>query len=297
VAPQDLADRDQALAWLDAEHRGLVAAITLGADQGFDVHAWQLAFGLETFFYRRGHWHDWVGTQRTALAATERLGDRYAQILAHCGISHAQISAGRPAEAMSHLATALRLCEDDDYGQARVHWLASMALENQGRYREALARSRLGLRLARTAGAQAEPLLAEALNQFGREQAKLGRYRQALGYCQQAVALSQQLGHRHLEPYALDTLAYVYSHLGQHAEAADSYRRAVGLLDELGHRFRKAQTLADAGDAHHASGDIAAARQTWAQALAILDDLHHPDADTIRVKLTPGHPEDRAQNT
>jgi predicted negative regulator of RcsB-dependent stress response len=58
-------------------------------------------------------------------------------------------------------------------------------------------------------------------------------------------------------------------------------------------RYRKAQTLTDAGDAYHAVGDLAAARQTWAQALAILDDLHHPDADTIRAKLTPDPPEDR----
>jgi tetratricopeptide (TPR) repeat protein len=204
-----------------------------------------------------------------------------------------------PAEALSHLSTALRLREQagNVYGQARVHLYTARALEQQGRYRESLAHNRQALRLARTAGAQAQPLLADALNQVGWELAKLGRYRQALGYCQRAVALSQQLGHKHSQQGALDSLAYVFWHLGQHAQAADCYRGAVELSDELGDRWRKAQTLAYAGDAHHADSNPAAARQAWTQALAILDDLHHPDAETIRAKLTPDRPEDQVQGT
>ena len=287
--PEHLASHDQALAWLDAEHRGLLAAVTLAADNGFDVHAWQLAFCLETFFHRRGHWQHWADTQDAALAAACRLGDRDAQALAQCGIANAQIEAGLPAEALSHLAIALRLRQDADdvYGQARVHFYTGRALEYQGRYRDALAPNRQCLRLAQTAGAQAQPLVAEALNQFGWLLAQLGRHRQALGYCQRAVALTQQLGHKHMQPNALDSLAFVYQHLGHYGEAADCYRRADELFDELGDRGRKARTLNHAGDAHHADGNLPAARQAWTRALAILDDLHHPDAEPLRAKLRP----------
>jgi DNA-binding SARP family transcriptional activator/tetratricopeptide (TPR) repeat protein len=287
VTPDDLASHGQALAWLDAEHRGLLAAISLAAGNGYHVHAWQLAFSLETFFYRRGHWQDWAATQHTALAAAHRLGDRYAQTLAHSGVANAQIQAGRPAEALSHLASALRLREEaaDLYGQARVHLYAGRALESQGRYREALARSRQALRLAQTAGPSAKSAQAEALNQVGWDLAKLGRYPLALRYCQRAVALGQQLGNKHQQPPALDSLAYVHRHLGHHAEAADCYRRAVELFDELGYRSQKAETLAYAGEAYHADGNLAAARRAWEQALAILDDLHHPDAEHLRAKL------------
>jgi tetratricopeptide (TPR) repeat protein/DNA-binding XRE family transcriptional regulator len=287
VTPEDLATPDQALAWLDAEHRGLLAAAALAAGNGFDVHAWQLPFYLETFFHRRSHWQDWADTQQTALTAACRLGDRDAQTLAHCGIANAHTQAGRPAEALSHLATALRMCQDagDVYGQAHVHIYMGRALEYQGRYREALVRSRQCLRLARTAGTQAQPVVADALNQIGWYLAQLGRHRQALGYCQRAVALSQQLGHKHLQPVAFDSLAYVYQHLGHHGEAADCYRRAVELHEELGHRYQKAETLGYVGDAHHADDNLPAARQAWTQALAILDDVHHPDAEPLRAKL------------
>ena len=292
VTPDDLASHDSALAWLDAEHHGLLAAVTRAADTGYDVHAWQLAFSLETFFCRRSHWHDWAATQQAALAAACRLGDSCAQTLAHCGVANAQLQDGRPVEALRHLASALRLRRHagDLYGQARVHLYTGWALEYQGRYREALTHSRQGLRLAQTAGAPARPLLAEALNQVGWDLAQLGRYSQALSYCQRAVTLNRQLGNKHTQPSALDSLAYVHQHLGHHAEAADCYRRAVELLDELGHRYQKADTLVHAGDAHHADGNLAAARHAWTQALTILDDLHHPDADTIRAKLTRHDP-------
>jgi tetratricopeptide (TPR) repeat protein len=127
--------------------------------------------------------------------------------------------------------------------------------------------------------------VADALNQIGWYLAQLGRHRQALGYCQRAVALSQQLGHKHLQPVAFDSLAYVYQHLGHHGEAADCYRRAVELHEELGHRYQKAETLGYVGDAHHADDNLPAARQAWTQALAILDDVHHPDAEPLRAKL------------
>jgi DNA-binding SARP family transcriptional activator/tetratricopeptide (TPR) repeat protein len=287
ATPEDLAGRDQALAWLDAEHRGLVAVAVLAADDGFDVHAWQLAFSLETFFYRRGHWQDWEFTQRTALSAASRLGDERAQAHAHSGIGDALIEAGQPARAASHLDRALQLCEEagDVFGQARLHLSAGRALGTQGLYRKALARHRLGLRLARSAGPQARYLQADARNFVGFQLAMLGRYSEAVRYCKQAVMLMQQLDHRHGLAGALDSLAYVYRCTGHHVEAARCYQQAAELFRELGDRHQSAVTLGRIGDAHHDDGNHAAAHQAWTQALAILDDLHHPDAIEIRAKL------------
>jgi DNA-binding SARP family transcriptional activator len=278
----------QALAWLDAEHRGLLAAVTLAAGHGFDVHAWQLAYSLETLFFRRGHWHDWAATQRTALAAACRLGDRHAQALARSGIANAQIAAGDLTDALGHLTIALRLREEsgDVTGQARIHLYIGLALESEGRYRDALASSRQALRLALASDAPEQAAVADALNHMGWELAKLGRYQQALNYSRRAVTLSQEIDNRQLLPHALDTLAYIYWHLGRFTEADSCYRRAVELFDETGERYRMARSLGCAGDAHSSDANLSAARQAWTQALKILDELNHPDADPIRAKLT-----------
>ncbi len=288
VIPAPLADHGQALAWLDAEHQDLLAAVRLAAGHGYDEHAWQLSYSLETFFYRRGHWHDWAVTQQLALTAAYRVGDRLAQALAHTGAANAQIEAGQPASGLPHLAMALRLREEagDTYGQARVLLYASRALECLGRYPEALANSREALRLAQAAGGPpARALQAQALNQVGWELARIGRYPQALRYCQRSIALIRQLGSKHQEPGVLDSLAYIYRHLGRYGEAAEYYRRAAELHDEIGNRSLKAGTLDHAGDAFQAAGDLAAACRAWEQALTILDELRHPDADQVRAKL------------
>jgi DNA-binding SARP family transcriptional activator len=289
VTPDDLASHGQALAWLDAERPALLAVVSLAAANGWDVHTWQLAYSLETFFYRRGHWHDWTVTQCTALASADRLGDSLAQTLAHTGTANAQTESGHPAGAFSHLATALRLREEagDRYGQARVLLYTCRALEIQGRYRDAIPLSRQALRMAQTAGpsAPARALRAQAFNQVGWELAQLGSYPQALRYCRRAIVLIWELGSKHQEPAVLDSLAYIHRQLGHPTEAASYYRRAVELDDELGYRYSKAATLSYVGDAYHADGDMAAAHRAWTQALAILHDLRHPDAQHLSVKV------------
>lgn len=282
-----LTSHGRALAWFDAEHRVLLAAISLAEENGFDVHAWQIPWVLETFFYRRSHWHDWAATQHIALAAAQRLADQHAQAEARRGIASAQIELGRYDDALGHLALALRLHQEalDLAVQARIHMDTARALDLLGRHREALGCSRRAVRLSRAAGDQAKSTQADALNQMGWCLALLGSYQQALRSCQQAVTLHRQAGDKHGEPTALDSLAYAHSHLGHHAEAADCYRQAVELFAELGFRYKKAETLIYVGDAHHAGGNIPAARTAWTQALTALDDLHHPDAEQVRAKL------------
>ena len=68
VVPEPLGSEGQALAWLNAEHRVLLAAVRWAADARFDGHAQQLPAALVTFLDRQGHLEDYAATQRTALA-------------------------------------------------------------------------------------------------------------------------------------------------------------------------------------------------------------------------------------
>jgi hypothetical protein len=74
TTPEQFADHSQALAWFAAERQVLLAAVAVAAASGFDVHAWQLPWAMANFLHSHGYWNEQVSTQRTALAATARLG-------------------------------------------------------------------------------------------------------------------------------------------------------------------------------------------------------------------------------
>jgi tetratricopeptide (TPR) repeat protein len=282
---EHLADASQALAWFDAEHRVLLAAIGQAASDSLDTRVWQLAWTLETFFYRRGHLHDWATTQRAALAAAQRVGDAVGQAHACRGIGAASIESGAYQDARIHSARALDVYRKlgDRVGQGRAHADIARALRGQGHLRDALRHGEQALELFRAEDNPAGQ--AQALNAIGWNYACLGDYEEAIMYGQEALILNRKIGDRQSEPPIWDTLGYAHYHLGRHAEAATCYHRSLELFDELGYRYRKAAVLGYWADALLAAGDLQAARDAWRQALAILDDLQHPDAAQVRAKL------------
>ncbi|HEY6309330.1 MAG TPA: BTAD domain-containing putative transcriptional regulator, partial [Streptosporangiaceae bacterium] len=94
VLPADMADKDQAMAWFDAEIQVLNALIGYASANGFDSHAWQIPWTLGPFFHRRGRWRNYAASQRTALEAARRLDDPVALAHAHYLLGHAQSQMG-----------------------------------------------------------------------------------------------------------------------------------------------------------------------------------------------------------
>jgi DNA-binding SARP family transcriptional activator len=284
--PEALADREHALAWCRAEHPVLLAVTARAAEAGFSCQAWQLPSVLATFFYQQGHWHDWVTTQHTALAAALHAADLTGQARCHLnlGSAHARLGSGQAAR--THLLQALDLCEKtaDFLGQARAHLVLAIAAGTQGHHREALHHAGLALTLNRSAGAV--PGEAAALRMTGWNHARTGDQQQALASCEEALRLHCELGDRHGEAMAWDCIGYAQHQLGRYHQATDSYRNALSIYRQFTHHYDNAETLLHLGDTHHAAGDGKAARSAWNQALAILDNLHHPDAAQARGRLS-----------
>jgi DNA-binding SARP family transcriptional activator/Tfp pilus assembly protein PilF len=285
VAAGQPADRGQALAWFEAEHQVLLAAVTLAAESGFDVHAWQLPWAMKLFLHVGGHWQEGAAAQRTALAAATRLGDAAAQALSGRQLAVACTDLGDHDLARSHFARSLTLYQrlGDRLGQGKIQQSLAFAAERQGRYADALEHIEQALRLYQASGDQA--CEAEALHNVGWCHGLLGDYQRARAFCRQALTLSVEIGHRRLEGHAWDSLGYAEHHLGHLAEAAACYRRALSRYRETGARFAEADALTRLGDNYHTCGELAQTREAWQQALVILEDLHHPDADQVRAKL------------
>jgi DNA-binding SARP family transcriptional activator/tetratricopeptide (TPR) repeat protein len=282
--PESITDGGHALAWFEAEHQVLLAVITQAAASGFDTHAWQLPWALADYLSRRGHWQDQTTTQRTALAAARRLGDRAAQARAHHGLGCAQSvsSAGRAGHA--HLAQALRLYGElgDQLGQSSIHLSFAMAFDFQHRPEKALEHARQVLTLARATGHAVEE--ANALSTIGWLYAELGDYPRALAHCRPGLDACRDLGDQNGEAATWDSLGYVEHHLGNYDKAATCYEHALKLSRDLGNLLNQAVILDHFGDARQAAGDTHGACDSWRQSLAILDDLHHPDAMRLRRK-------------
>ena len=297
TTPEQFTGPTQALAWFDAEHQVLLAAIGLAAAEGFDACTWQLAWTMETFLNRRDHLHDWAASQRTALAAARRLGDRNAKALAHRGIANALLELGdyRDAYVQLRRAMTLRRRLGDRAGQARLLMDLSRLYQREGRLPPSLRSAQQALGVYRELGDRLGE--ANALNHAGWTLGQLGDYGQALVYCQQALVIMVALGDRHNAATTLDSVGYAHRHLGHHARAAACYTHSVRMHAEAGETYQQARTLANTGDAYHAAGDLPAARDVWQEALQILDGLHTPHADQLRAELqaiTAGEPPGRA---
>jgi tetratricopeptide (TPR) repeat protein/transcriptional regulator with XRE-family HTH domain len=282
---EQFTDHGAAMAWLNAEHPVLLAAVRQAAEESFDTECWQLAWALDTFLDRGGHWPDLVEAWTTAISAADRLGDAGLRAYGWRRLAHACTQLGCYEDAEAHLRHALDLytATDDAQGQASAsHDLAILAAR-QGRFDRALDHATRAHALHVAGGSQKDQ--AYTLNQIGWYHARLGAQAEALAHCQEALALFRHLGDRPGEAATSDSLGYIHHQLGRDTDAIRFYRSAVDAFRDIGDRYYQADTLVHLGDAQDAAGDPDAAHATWTNALHILIDLDHPDADDLRHRL------------
>jgi tetratricopeptide (TPR) repeat protein/transcriptional regulator with XRE-family HTH domain len=285
VALTPVPDRQTAQAWLDAEHQVLVRMVSAAADAGLDVHAWQLAWALVEYLDIQGYWNDIARTQRMALAAAGRLGNRDAEGRALRQLANADIQMGNLDLADQHLQQSLQLsaARQDDAGQANTHINLAVLRERQERFGDANAHALRALELYRRAGHRVGEGIA--LNSLGYGYALAGDLPRALRCCTEALAVNNEIDHRKNKAHTFDSLGYIYAQLHDFDKSAGYYREALMLFREFGNRYNEADALINLGDVARDSGDGSAAKAAWRKAAAILDEIDHPRADQVRERL------------
>jgi DNA-binding SARP family transcriptional activator len=288
--PEQPADHRHALAWFEAEHQVLLAAITLAAKTGADSHAWQLPCAMTEYLFRRGHRHEQVTIMGAALTAATRLDDTLGQAMSLRYLGRACADAGDHDQARAHLEQGLRLYQrlGDRLGQAWIQNNLAALFAEQGRYADSLGHGEQALRLFQASGDEAEGKYTTLCNAAWCR-ALLGDYQWAQELCEQLLSQFHDAGLRHVESAVWDTLGYIEHHLGNFAKAAADFERSLALVRDEGDRRLEAATLTHVGDARHAGGDLPQARDAWRQALAIYDEIQHPRAGEVRAKLASTH--------
>jgi DNA-binding SARP family transcriptional activator/tetratricopeptide (TPR) repeat protein len=288
VRVESFGDHEQALAWLTTEYPVLLAVIEAAVRSGRDRLACLLAWSLEPYFDRRGHWHDWAATQRTALDAALRLGDPAWEARGLRALARAEGRLGLHELARPRLDRALELFTGlgDAIGRADTHRSLGWTCDQEGDLPGALRHNRLALELFRDSGRPAAH--ASVLNSVGWYHALLGECREALSHCFQALPLLQDLGDRYGQAATWHSIAFAHHHLGRHRQALLGYGNALDFYQQLGVPYLEASTLVHIGDTHRAMSNHDDAHAAWQQALTILITLGHPDADDVRALLTAG---------
>jgi tetratricopeptide (TPR) repeat protein len=286
--PAELADRQQAEDWFQAERHVILAAVAQAADAGFHAHAWQLAWTVATFFSWRGYWQEQAQTQQAALGAARLAADRTGQTHAHRFLGQALRRLGDGQLAGEHLDAALQLSRQlgDDTLAAHIHMELTEIFEQRDDSRTALHHAEQALRLYRSAGHQMG--VAIALNCAGWQHALLGHYAETLDCSGRAAELFREQGNRLGQGASLDSIGYAHLRLGQYAAAIACCQQALEAQGDSGDLGVKAMALRHLGDACQAAGDGESARRAWRQALTLYDSLEDPAAAELRSRLGAG---------
>jgi DNA-binding SARP family transcriptional activator len=285
ASPEIFTERQQVIAWFEAERQVLLAVATKAYQAGFDTHTWQIAWGTGLFLIRMGYQSEWGTLCGIALAAAEHGNDLAGQCYAHRWLGEILSARGDYGEGHEHLRQALAASEvlGDLSWRGNIHLAIGRALDMQGRYAEAIDHARRAVDLCSDGTHPARQ--AQALNAVGWYHARLGQHERALEFCQQALDLAREAEDQRSESAILDSLGLSYHHLGRHTTAIDHYQNSVRLRRSLGDRSNLAGTLIRLGDAHRAGGHPDDAREAFQQALEIAETLSPPDAEAVRAKL------------
>ncbi|MEV7056301.1 BTAD domain-containing putative transcriptional regulator [Streptomyces microflavus] len=282
----DVTDPERALVWFAAESESLPHLVErAGAAEGCERQTWQLAWSMMDHLQREGRWDEQIATQRTALDAASRAGDRVGRAHALRNLARACAQAGHLDEAHGHLVDALEVFEElgDLVGQARSHGNLALVLTRRGEHTAALPHVHRAVEQFRAAGDRVGQ--ANALNNLGWTYAGTGAFPEALRYCREALDLLRNAGDRVAEAATWDSLGYVHHRLGDHTRALDCYRRALDLDRQLGDDYNAAETLTHVGETRLAMGDAEGAGEAWNTALSVFHGLDPEAADRVRELL------------
>ncbi|WP_306819880.1 ATP-binding protein [Streptomyces sp. CA-210063] len=279
-----MTSRADALRWMDAEWRTLVALCRL-EDPVFDVRRWQLAYTLRDYFYLAKHLDGWSESHYLALAGCERMGDRRAEAMTRNNLGRALLESGRVEEAARQYRLAHdRFAElDDEHGLSDSLANLASVRRRQGAYTEALDLQQRALDVYRRTGAMRK--VGITLRSMAKAETELGRAADATGHAAEAMTLFSALGLDLDVAQSAYTLGLARARDGDDVSAARAYEQAIEFGRRAGSRYEEARALRQLGFLYATGGHIDAARDRWQASLELFTSLGASDADAVAAQL------------
>ena len=236
-APAEFPSRDDALAWLDAERPGLIAAVTMAAGTGRHQEAMRLPLNLSEYLQWRRRFDDWLAVIAVSRDSARQLNDKGGEAAALTTLGNALLEVRRFEEAVSaHQAAAAIYREAGHrHGEGMALNNLGLALQEVRRFEEAISAHQDAAAIYRETGDRHGEGMA--LNNLGPALRKVRRFEEAISAQQDAAAIFRETGDRHSEGLALVGLGLALVEVRRFEEAISACQDAVATFRETADRY------------------------------------------------------------
>ncbi|MFI6617844.1 tetratricopeptide repeat protein [Streptomyces sp. NPDC050528] len=263
--PKRFADRAGALAWLDSERAGLVAAVQWAREERYADRAVGLSQCLTEYLDWRRLFDDKITVCGAAREATHRAGNRVGEASAWTSLGIALRQTGRTEEAVDAHTRARDLFQavGGRVGEAIAWDNLGIALQETGQVEEAIDAHTRARDLHEAEGDRHRE--ANAWNNLGGTLRKAGRAEEAIDAHTRAHNLYQAAGDRQGEATAWNNLGGVLRVTGWTEEAVEAYGKALERYQEFDDWYGTGQTLYNLALVHQYAARTAEARTHYLQ--------------------------------
>ncbi|MET7478942.1 tetratricopeptide repeat protein [Streptomyces sp. NPDC005648] len=274
--PRGFPDRALALAWLDAERAGLVAAVQWASEASDGRTAVKLAACLAEYLRWRRYFDDGITVALAAREAAGRTGDREGEADASTDLGLALAEAGRVEEAIDvhSRARGLYRAIGDRAGEGMAWNNLGTARREAGRADEAVVDHTCARNLFRIAGSRHGEGMA--WNNLGNALREAGRVQEAVNAHLHALGLYQAVEDRHREGTAWHNLGNALGEIGRVQEALDAYGKALEICHEFQDWYGAGHALYNLARLYAATGRLAGSRDHYRRAAGAYERANAP---------------------
>ena len=269
--------RREALAWLDAERAGLVAAAQWARDGFLAADAVRLASALCEYLDWRRCFDDAVRVCRAACAAAHRAGDEAVEAAVWNRMGTALRGSSRLREAYDAHERAGDLYDDLGHDNGKAMAVSNLAaiLSDVGQIDAAIDAFQVALALFRRTGDRHSE--AGVWNNLALVLRKSGRVDEALGALRAALDLYRETGDRPREGRAWHNYGVALNARGRMPEAVTACLNSLHICREFDDRHGSARTLYALALVHDNAGNVEQAREHMLRAADAYERAGSPE--------------------
>lgn len=286
VTPETIADLHAAANWFSTEYEVLLGLLRRESALGGDRRFWRLAWCTAGYMMDRSFGADLIETQTAALAAAERAGDGFGQVISLGYLSAGLMLHGDQEQAARLIEHAMALADDveEPWAKGFVAFGIAVHAAREGDDAETVRYAAKALDLFEEAGDRIWAYRASWV--VGWHTAELGDLDAARTRYDQLMAASLEVG----APLAVAHTNLGYGHVAHLDRRFDDALRHYALAREGFKEYGQEANVAHAdelvGDVLASLGDEAGATARWRAAEAVYGEYRaHHEFERVRRRL------------